>query len=94
MPNKDGTGPQGRGPKTGRQEGDCEGAKPIGRGFGFGRGFGRRCFGQGFGFGRGLGFRQSYVEPTKQEEKAYLEAELKAAEEDLKEIKKRLQEIK
>lgn len=35
MPNRDGTGPCGEGPKTGRQMGDCEGAKPtrgVGRG--------------------------------------------------------------
>ena len=24
MPNKDGTGPEGKGPKTGRQMGNCE----------------------------------------------------------------------
>ena len=26
MPNLDGTGPEGKGPKTGRKEGKCEGA--------------------------------------------------------------------
>ena len=43
MPNKDGTGPEGKGPKTGRQLGKCEGARtcPRGRGQGFGRGQGR-----------------------------------------------------
>ena len=42
MPNKDGTGPEGKGPRTGRQLGNCEGAKPVGRGpcgRGLGRGF-------------------------------------------------------
>ena len=34
MPNRDGTGPQGLGKKTGRQMGGCEGAKPVGRGLG------------------------------------------------------------
>jgi len=29
MPNKDGTGPEGKGSKTGRQMGDCEGAEPV-----------------------------------------------------------------
>mgnify|MGYP002640881119 CR=1 FL=1 len=29
MANKDGTGPNGEGPKTGRQMGNCENAKPI-----------------------------------------------------------------
>ena len=28
MPNQDGTGPEGKGPKTGRQLGKCGGAKP------------------------------------------------------------------
>ena len=44
MPNKDKTGPEGKGPKTGRQMGDCEGAEPVaerGRGQGLGRGQGR-----------------------------------------------------
>ena len=29
MPNRDGTGPEGKGPKTGRQLGNCEGANPT-----------------------------------------------------------------
>jgi len=44
MPNRDKTGPEGKGPKTGRQMGDCEDAKPVagrGRGPGTGRGAGR-----------------------------------------------------
>ena len=45
MPNKDGTGPEGKGPKTGRQKGKCQGAEPQ-QGFGRGRGLGR---GQGLG---------------------------------------------
>jgi predicted DNA-binding protein (UPF0251 family) len=31
MPNRDGTGPDGRGPRTGRQRGNCEGAEPCQR---------------------------------------------------------------
>lgn len=82
MPAGDQTGPSGLGPLTGR------GLGPCGRGYGFGRGLGR-------GFRRGFGFqRMPYVEPTKNEEKAYLEAELKAAEEDIEAIKKKLQELK
>ena len=44
MPNKDGTGPNGNGPKTGRQMGNCEGKEPqeLPRGRGQGRGFGKR----------------------------------------------------
>ncbi|HLD39377.1 MAG TPA: DUF5320 domain-containing protein [archaeon] len=49
MPNRDGTGPDGKGPKTGRQMGKCEGALPIGKGFGrCGRGP-RRGFGRNSG---------------------------------------------
>ena len=53
MPNRDKTGPEGKGPKTGRQMGDCEGAEPTGEEFG--RGFGR---GLGRGAGRGRRARQ------------------------------------
>lgn len=53
MPNMDKTGPQGKGPKTGRQMGNCEGAENnTPQGQGFGRGMGRRC---GRGCGRGMG---------------------------------------
>jgi len=38
MPNRDGTGPRGKGPKTGRQKGKCKGAKPVKNGRGLGRG--------------------------------------------------------
>ena len=50
MPNRDGTGPEGKGPKTGRQMGDCEGAEPV-------AGKGRRP--RGRGLGRGKGFRKN-----------------------------------
>lgn len=51
MPNFDGTGPQGQGPKTGRGMGKCNDDKPAnrapagrgqGRGAGRGRGQGRK----------------------------------------------------
>ena len=45
MPNRDRTGPEGKGPRTGRQLGDCEDAKPVagrGRGLGQGRGLANR----------------------------------------------------
>lgn len=48
MPNRDGTGPDGKGPKTGRGMGNCKGATPNnddrprrGQGSGAGRGAGR-----------------------------------------------------
>lgn len=50
MPNFDGTGPRGDGPKTGLGQGPCESDTRFGR-----RAFGRRR-GFGFGLGRGRGF--------------------------------------
>jgi len=51
MPNQDGTGPEGKGPRTGRQMGKCADAKPLpGRRLGYGLGTGR-------GLGRGRNFR-------------------------------------
>lgn len=32
MPNRDGKGPNGEGPRTGRQMGNCDEARPVGRG--------------------------------------------------------------
>lgn len=54
MPNKDGTGPEGKGPRTGRQGGNCEGAKPASRGLG-------PC---GSGMRRGLGRRFANNSPN------------------------------
>jgi hypothetical protein len=67
MPRGDRTGPNGAGPKTGRQMGFCTGNNgpgySYGRGFGCGRGFGGgRGFGQGWG--RGFGNWQENSEPT------------------------------
>ena len=45
MPNKDGTGPEGKGAKTGRQMGNCKDAEPQ-------SGLGRRFFRRGRGFRR------------------------------------------
>jgi len=59
MPKFDGTGPAGKGPKTGGQMGNCDGAKPQGRPFdgrGQGQGQGRPLDGRGQGMrpnGRG-----------------------------------------
>lgn len=46
MPNQDGTGPNGQGPRSGRGMGNCEGQ---------GGGRQRRGFGRGGGTGRGSG---------------------------------------
>jgi hypothetical protein len=100
MPNRDGTGPEGRGPLTGRGRGDCcpQGlGRAIGRGRrfqgGFGQGFGQ---GRGQGFGRGRGFQNfsQPVELTKKEKLEILKAELQEISEEKKAIEKELKNLK
>jgi len=69
MPNRDGTGPLGQGPGTGRGLGRCRGgARRNGPGVGQGgppRGGGRgRCFGGGRGRGYGAGSQAALVQET------------------------------
>ena len=52
MPNRDGTGPEGKGARTGRKMGNCQGAVAAGRGLGP-CGLGLR---KGLGRGMGRGF--------------------------------------
>jgi len=52
MPNKDKTGPERKGSRTGRQTGDCEDAEPVA-----GRGQGKGPCGKGLG--RGKGYRKN-----------------------------------
>lgn len=86
MPGQDRTGPNGEGPLTGRGLGPC--------GRGLNRGL-RMGLGRGSGFGREFRFRRfAPVEVTEKEEKDILREELKAIEEDKKEIEKRLKELK
>jgi hypothetical protein len=114
MPGGDRTGPEGRGPVTGRGLGYCTGynnpgfTKGVPRGGrGYGRGWGRG-FGRGFGRGRGFYHRDYYQEPyyepapiqrapyqqpTRDEEKAYLEDMIKNLEQEIKSMKDRLQEL-
>lgn len=109
MPGGDRTGPLGLGPRTGRAAGYCAGYNIPGYANpGYGRGFGRgggQGFGRGFwGRGRGLGWRgidpyptpyypETYPEPSREDEKAYLETILKSLEEEIKIIRERLQEL-
>jgi len=105
MPGGDRTGPWGLGPRTGRAAGYCAGSNVPGyANIGFGRGRGRG-FGRGFR-GRGRFFwaegaypypspyyPETYPEPSKEEEKAYLEDMVKGLEEEIKMIRGRLQEL-
>ena len=102
MPRGDGTGPNGQGPMTGRGMGFCAGYNMPGfMNSGFGRGMGGR--GRGFGAGRGFRFRAmlpfqpAVMQPaviTEAEEKQFLQDELEALREEMKEIEKRLKELK
>ena len=78
----------------------------YGRGFGFGRGrgFGRGFWGRGRGFWRRGYYPEPYYEPapyyrgtspepSREEEKTYLEETVKGLEEEIKAIRERLQEL-
>ena len=95
MPGGDRSGPMGKGPKTGKGLGNCEGEpanQTPGRGYGPGRGFGGgfgRGAGRGFGRGfwcRGRGFWQQPIDLSKEEKKKILEAEKEQIEKELKEL--------
>ncbi len=99
MPQGDRTGPNGQGSMTGRGMGYCSGYNTPGCiNQGFGRGMGR-------GFGRGRGFawraRTMQIMPiqqpaviTEKQEKEFLEQELSALKEEMKEIEARIKEIR
>ncbi|OGC69557.1 hypothetical protein A2415_03200 [candidate division WWE3 bacterium RIFOXYC1_FULL_39_7] len=74
MPFRDGTGPQGKGPKTGRGFGRCSDSR--------GQGMGRNM-----GFGRGRGFRSWFASLSKNEVKEDLSSYQKALETELELIK-------
>lgn len=107
MPFGDRTGPEGRGPLTGRGMGLCAGYDAPGyanTGFGFRRGMGRGFFSRGRGFGRGFRARWFWRLPirstapirslSKEEEKKLLEDELREIELEKQEIEKRLKELR
>ncbi len=97
MPRRDGTGPLGFGPMTGRGLGVCTGVNaPIyGRGFGggcgrgFGRGLGRGFgpgFGRGFGFGANAAYNQTYSKEALQAQKEQLQIALDAIDKRLESL--------
>ncbi len=96
MPGRNGTGPNGEGPLTGRGMGPCgRGAGSMG-GYGRGAGYG----GRGAGYGRGYGCRCWQGMPaappapaTKEDEASFLKAELNELEAEKKEIETRLKEL-
>lgn len=88
MPGRNGTGPLGRGPMTGRGMGNCGGrtadavygyAGGPGFGGGFGRGRGRgRGFGAGLGCGGGAGFGFGAAPLSVDDERVILNAQREA----------------
>ena len=98
MPGRDGTGPMGAGPMTGRGFGGCYAGYGRGAGvagFGFGRGIGRGMGCRG-GFGRGIarcfGFQPEFEAPSVMSEKDFLEEQKKFLEAQLDAINKKMQE--
>jgi len=99
MPRRDGTGPAGQGPMTGRRIGYCAGFNVPGFiNSEFGRGFGR-----GFGWRKGMMPIQPQVIPiqqiqpqviTEKQEREMLEQELELIKREMDEIQKRLKELK
>ena len=82
MPFEDGTGPAGKGSRTGRGAGNCTGQGPATGRFG-GRGRGRG----GRGFGRGVGY-------TSGQGSSWLEDQVKSLQSALQSITERLDAIK
>ncbi len=73
MPRRNGTGPMGYGPMTGRGMGYCGSGAGAGYGYGMGR---------GFGLGRSFGYGNAFAAPASStllaERKRILEEELRA----------------
>ena len=83
MPGFDGTGPWGDGPGRGKGMGFC--------GYGQRRGGNRFC--NGFNF-RGRGFPYNQFNPSKEDQKSFLEAQLKEVEEEKKFLAEKIEELK
>jgi len=108
MPGRDGTGPMGMGPATGRGRGFCAvpmrdwsgpyGGRGRGRGRGwFGRGFGRRwaaySYGYGYPYSAPYGGNPYGPELTPQKEADMLKEEARNMQEEIKAINNRISEL-
>ena len=94
MPQGDRTGPAGQGSMTGRSMGFCAGFNSAG--------FMNGGFGRGMGRGRGFGWRARAMQVmpiqqpaviTEKQEKQFLEQDLVALKDEMKEIEERLKEL-
>jgi hypothetical protein len=82
MPFRDGTGPSGQGSRTGRGAGNCAGQGGTGRFSGRG--------GRGRGFGRGFGV----LGAAPDQERSWLESQVKSLQVALQNITERLDALK
>lgn len=103
MPYRDGSGPNGEGPLTGRRMGNCDAngnfsndfvgrGRGFGRGFGRGNGMGRRNGGMGYGYRQRNGFAD-YEDGQALSNKSYLENIVNYLSDKLSSYKKRLDEL-
>jgi hypothetical protein len=86
MPFRNGTGPSGQGPRTGRGAGNCAGQGGAGRFVG--HGFARGGRGRGFGFGCGFGIAPEQERPWLENQAQALQAALQSITERLDALKK------
>ena len=106
MPVRNGTGPMGQGPMTGRGLGNCPGAANTAYGYRMGLGMGRRSgfgmgrrAGYGIGLGRragfGMGFNRFYNEEpiANMSQKEYLTTEMDILKERLEVISSQLENL-
>lgn len=96
MPGGDRTGPEGRGPLTGRGLGGCAGSQRprFGLGRGFGRGRGWRHWARATGLPGWVRFGEQSDYPTAADEAATLEAEVEQLQAHLDALQKRLRDLK
>jgi len=90
MPNRDGTGPMGSGPKTGRGLGICSAARALkfGAGAALGLGLGYR-----YGFGSRFFRNRSTQQPVSKAEKEVLEEQKTIIQSRLAEINDQLEKM-
>jgi hypothetical protein len=94
MPQGDRTGPLGKGPRTGRQMGNCDGARPLALGRRTGLQNGSRGFGVRQRGWRAFCPRWGFLSRDESSEKQALQDELDELELEKNEIEKRLKELK
>lgn len=92
MPRRDGTGPMGMGPKSGRGMGSCSTGSNRGTGRRIGRGMGLAL-----GLGLGLGLRRDFCKFWKNneatDELSILKSQAEILEQDLEVIKEKIAEL-